>query len=108
MAPEWARGVEPFVKRANDETGKGAAPKHDDAPEVSLPTCVAQPVTKELDHLVAKALAETLWVKVKKVPVKTRQDFASDKSFRVWLSDRSASMRRASAAAIFFPCAVRR
>ena len=58
------------MKRADDETGEGAAPNHDDAPEVSLPTCVPQPVTKELDHLVAKAYAETLWVKVKKVPVK--------------------------------------
>lgn len=108
MALEWAPGFEPFMKRADDETEEGAAPNHDDAPEVSLPTRVPHPVTKKLDHLVAKALAETLWVKVKKVPVKTRQDFASDKSFRVWLSDRSASMRRASAAAVFFPSAVRR
>lgn len=108
MALEWALGFEPFMKRADDETGEGAAPNHDDAPEISLPTCVPQPVTEELDHLVAKALAETLRVKVKKVPVETRQDFASDRSFRVWLSDRSASMRRASAAAIFFPRDVRR
>ena len=108
MALEWAPGFEPFMKRADDETGQGAAPDEDDARAASLPPRVPQSVTEELDHLVAKAFAETLRVEAKQKPVKTRQDFASDKSFRVWLSDRSASMRRASAAAIFFPCAVRR
>ena len=54
MAPEWARGFEPFVKRADDETGDGAAPEENGAPAASLPPRVAQPVTEELDHLVAK------------------------------------------------------
>ena len=96
------------MKRAGDETGKGAAPNEDDAFAASLAPRVPKLVTEELDHFLAKAFAETLRVEAKQIPVKTRQDFASDKSFRVWLSDRSASMRRASAAAIFFPCVVRR